>query len=120
MNTKEVYQIEKFSDKVVIVFSTTYVNPISYLPKIEEDLRNNIFTGKVIFDLLLSNGYSSNRFIEVNINNSKIDRSSMKVIESYTIEKDFLDKTHEFYRSHPHLLENNFILLDEEKNLIRG
>lgn len=115
MNIKELYQVERISDQVVIIFCTTYTNPISYLPSIEEDLGKMNFSGKVIFDLLLSNGYSPNRFIEADINKSKINRRSMRVIESSNLDKLIISKALEFYRSHSQLVERNNILLEEEK-----
>jgi hypothetical protein len=116
MDTKELYQIEKISDRVVVVFSTTYINPISYLPAIEEDLGKMDSSGKIIFDLLLSNGYSFNRFVEVAVYKGKVDRKSMKVVDSASLDKIIISKTDDFYKSHPSLVERNHILLDEEKH----
>jgi Antitoxin to bacterial toxin RNase LS or RnlA len=116
MDTKELYQIEKISDRVVVVFSTSYINPISYLPTIEEDLGKMDSSGKIIFDLLLSNGHSFNRFVEVAICNGKVDRRSMKVIDSSSLDKSIISFTDNFYKSHPSLVESNHILLDEEKH----
>lgn len=115
MNVKELYQVEIISDRVVVIFCTTYINPISYLPIIEEDLSKKNFSGKIIFDLLLSNGYNSNRFVEADVCEAKVNRRSMKVIDSSTLDELLLEKTHDFYKSHPYLVESNSILLDEEK-----
>jgi hypothetical protein len=115
MNVKELYQVEIISDRVVVIFCTTYINPISYLPIIEEDLSKINFSGKIIFDLLLSNGYNSNRFVEADVCEAKVNRRSMKVIDSSTLDEFLLEKTYDFYKSHPYLVESNSILLDEEK-----
>jgi hypothetical protein len=115
MNVKELYQVERISAQVVVIFCTTYINPISYLSIIEEDLSKINFTGKIIFDLLLSNGYSSNRFVEVDVSEAKVNRCSMKVIDSSNLDEFILEKTHDFYKSHPYLVESNSILLDEQK-----
>jgi hypothetical protein len=103
------------SDQVVVIFCTTYINPISYLQIIEEDLSKINFSGKIIFDLLLSNGYSSNRFVEAEASEAKVNRRSMKVIDSSNLDEFLLGKTHDFYKSHPYLVESNSILLDEQK-----
>lgn len=116
MNIKELYQIEKISDQVVVVFATTYVNPISYLPTIEEDLGNMGSSGKIIFDLLLSNGHSFNRFVEGATYDGKIDWKSMKVVDSDNLDKIVINKTEDFYKSHPSLVESSNILLGEEKH----
>ena len=115
MNVKELYQVEMISDQVVVIFCTTYINPISYLQIIEEDLSKINFSGKIIFDLLLSNGYSSNRFVEAEASEAKVNRRSMKVIDSSNLDEFLLGKTHDFYKSHPYLVESNSILLDEQK-----
>jgi hypothetical protein len=116
MDTKELYQIEKISDRVVVIFSTTYVNPISYLPAIEKDLGKMDLSGKIIFDLLLSNGYSFNRFVEVAVCKGKVDRRSMKVVDFSNLDETIISFTDNFYKLHPSLVENNHILLDEEKH----
>jgi Antitoxin to bacterial toxin RNase LS or RnlA len=116
MDTKELYQIEKISDRIVVVFSTTYVNPISYLPTIEEDLCEMDSSGKIIFDLLLSNGHSFNRFVEGAVCKGKVDRRSMKVVDSSSLDNIIISKTDDFYKAHPLLVESNHILLDEEKH----
>ena len=119
INAKELYQTERVSNHTVIVFSMTYINPISYLPNIEEDLGKMNFSGKLIFDLLLSNGNSSNRFVEVTVNKAKIERRSMKVIEHSSLEPYLIKKSREFYMSHQFIVDSSNILLDEEKfNLI--
>lgn len=115
MNVKELYQVQIVSDRVVMIFCTTYINPISYLPLIEEGLSKINFSGKIIFDLLLSNGYSSNRFVEADVSEAKVIRRSMKVIDPSSLDKWLLEKTYDFYKSHPFLVESNTILLDEEK-----
>lgn len=115
INFKELYKIEKISDQVVLAVCTTYINPISYLPIIEEDLSRINFTGKIIFDLLLSNGYNTNRFVEADVNEAKVDRKSMKVIDISSLDKTLIDRTYKFYKTHSDLVNNSNILLDEEK-----
>jgi hypothetical protein len=115
MDVKELYQIQRISDQVVMIFCTTYVNPISYLSVIEKDLNKMDFSGKIIFDLLLSNGYSSNRFVQADVIEGAVRRCSMKVVESSSLDKLFIERTYEFYKTHSYLVESNSILLDEEK-----
>ncbi|MEH2397212.1 type II toxin-antitoxin system RnlB family antitoxin [Nostoc sp.] len=115
MQTQDLYQVERICEQVVIIFCTTYTNPISYLPSIEQELSKINFSGKIIFDLLLSNGYSSNRFVEADVFEAKVNRRSMKVIDFSKLDDFLIGKTHEFYKSHPYLVESNSILLDEEK-----
>ncbi|MEH2449699.1 MAG: type II toxin-antitoxin system RnlB family antitoxin [Nostoc sp.] len=115
MNIKELYHIERISENVVIIFCTTYINPISYLPIIEQELSKINFNGKIIFDLLLSNGYSSNRFVKADVHEFKVNRRSMSVVDSSSLDDSLITKIHEFYKSHPYIVERNHILFDEEK-----
>ena len=74
------------------------------------------FTGEIIFDLLLANGNSSNRFIRTKIKNSEIDRTSMKVLKD--IDNSIVIKSRDFYRKNKDLLDNS-ILSDKEKILLK-
>lgn len=114
-SSENLYQIDKVSDQVVLIFCTTYVNPISCLPSIEKDLIKINFSGKAIFDLLLSNGCNSNRFVAVDVREAQVDRMSMKVVDFSSLDKSLIDRTYDFYKAHPDLVSKNHILLDEEK-----
>jgi len=120
MNVEELCQIERISDRVAMIINKTHDNPISYLPVIEEELGKLNFSRKIIFDLLLSNGYSSNRFVEANVNEAKFDRHSMRVIDTSNVDKDVTVEADKFYKSHPLLVENNSILSEEEKYKMIG
>lgn len=115
MNAKDLYQMEKISDRVVLIVCTTYENPISYLPVIEESLGSIDFSGRIIFDLLLANGCSPNRFVEADMNMDRIDRRSMRVVDVFELDEIIVSKAHEFYVTNPNLVKNNHILLDDEK-----
>ena len=39
----------------------------------------------------------------------------MKVVEPSNLDKVFIKRACEFYKTHPYLVESNSILLDEEK-----
>jgi hypothetical protein len=116
MDSKGLYEIEKVSDRLLLVIGTTYVNPISSLSSLDKDLSKIGFDGKVVFDLLLSNGYSSNRFVEACTDGYKIHLPSMKILGISSLDESILSRLHCFYKSHPYLLEANHILLDEEKS----
>ena len=115
MSTEDLYQIERISDQVAMIFCTTYVNPISYLSRIEKDLSKQDFDGEILFDLLLANGCSSNRFVQAEVKEGKIDRSSAKVIEHSCLGEALLEKVREFHVNHSHLIEKSNILTEEEK-----
>jgi hypothetical protein len=109
------YQIQKVGE-IALVFSTSYKNPISQLSRVERDLGD--FTGKVIFDLLLCNGNSSNRFAEGEINQGKINRKSMKSIGSLDLDQSTVERIEKFYQGNEKLIEESLILDDQEKKLM--
>jgi hypothetical protein len=116
MEPQDFYRIEPLSDKFVVIFCTTYVNPISYLPSIENDLKKALFNGKVIFDLLLANGYTSNRFIQASVVDNKIDKGSMKVINR--VSNLVLEKSREFYKNNRSFIEDSSLTDKEQQELL--
>ncbi|SQC40077.1 Uncharacterised protein [Clostridium sporogenes] len=63
----ENYEIIKIrhSEYECIIFSQSYETPFSYLDKICDELKNyNLFNCKVVFDMLLNIGNTSERFAE--------------------------------------------------------
>ena len=116
MEGKDCYKIEYLTDGIVVVFSTAYINPIAYLSKIEEDLRDIKFDGQVIFDLLLSNGYSSNRFVQATVKDSQINKSSIKILK--TVDSLLLKKSHDFYSKNRKFVENSILGEQEQKELL--
>jgi len=99
-----------------IVYSTSYVSPLSELNLIEEELKfNDVVPGFVLFDLLLSNGQSFNRFIEGYFNGKKIEESSLNIA---SIPKEsFVKDINRFYQENTKFL-NDGILSTREKFLI--
>jgi hypothetical protein len=118
MNDRETYSIEKVSDTTAIVFANSYVNPISFLPCIEEQLVAMNFSGEVVFDLLLSNGHASNRIVASSMADGKIDRKAFKVVEFKSLDAAVLEKIKAFYKSNGAFVQSNFILSDEEKEAL--
>jgi hypothetical protein len=73
----EIQSIQE-EDYSFIIFSTNCSNPLDDLDEIEKILKNKL-NGKVIFDMLLSNGNTSNRFIEADFNGSTFNIKSFKI-----------------------------------------
>jgi Antitoxin to bacterial toxin RNase LS or RnlA len=109
----KLYQIEEVSQNVAVVFCTGYINPIAYLGRVESELSAE--TTKVVFDLLLCNGNSQNRFIEAAVSKSKCDRNSMKIATESGLGELLTDKIDGFYRANKSLIEDSNILMDEDK-----
>jgi hypothetical protein len=117
MDDRGCFSIEKVSD-TAIVFANSYVNPVSFMPYIEEQLASLNFSGDVIFDLLLSNGHASNRIVASSMADGRIDRKAFKVVDLSSLGKAVLEKIKAFYKSNGDLVQSNFILSDEEKEVL--
>jgi hypothetical protein len=102
--------------KQAIVYSTNYLRMEEYMNEVALFLKEKSFRGKVIFDLLLSNGNSFNRFIEVFFNGDNFDSKTIKVINN--IDDNIINKSLDFYNSHLSLLENS-VLSKAQKFLIK-
>lgn len=101
-----------------IVFSTSYVNPLDDLDNVERALRTE-YKGKVLFDLLLSNGNASNRFVEAMFDGEKFDDNSFHKVEN--VGDDVLQFSASYYRQSKYLEQSKIVpraykfLLNKEK-----
>lgn len=103
------YEIQKNSnieEYSFVIFSTSYVSPIERLREIEKEL-NSLFKGKVLFDLLLSNGVSSNRYVEAVFNGQNFEYTSFKSL--INVEMQLKRESTNFYRNHSEFLENSVL-----------
>ena len=73
------YVLKKYSGGYII-FSRSYISPLSQYKRIEQELRDKNYTGPVIFDLLMTNGDEFNRFIEIYFNGTSLDMISTKIV----------------------------------------
>lgn len=83
---------------------------------IERDLKRIGIKGKILFDLLLSHGNTSDRFFEAVFNGQVINEETLKRLESISgnIRKLSLD----FYNSQQDLVENS-VLTRAQKFLVK-
>jgi hypothetical protein len=105
MKNYEIHK-NKIGDYPFVIFSTSYVSPIENIMDIEQELGFH-FKGKVLFDLLLSNGVSSNRFVEADYDGEKFDYSSFKTLNQVGLE--IKKESSEFYRTHTEFLTNSIL-----------
>ncbi|MEK5428290.1 type II toxin-antitoxin system RnlB family antitoxin [Cytobacillus sp. FSL R7-0680] len=110
------YEIHKLNNEYpYIVFSTSYINPLEEIEDIEKEL-NSQFQGKVLFDLLLSNGLTSNRFLEAEFDGRKFQYSSIKPVMN--LDDLIKNESIHFYRENHDLLQNS-VLPNAHKFLIK-
>lgn len=65
-----------------IIFSESYESPLAYLDEVTEEIKKQHMTNvKILFDVLLSMGNTSERFIEAFFDGEAFDLESFQVVE---------------------------------------
>ena len=113
------YHIEKLRTKryPCIIFSKSYISPIDEIDQLENDLGKIGIKGKVVFDLLLSNGDTPDRYFEADFDGKQINRSSIKQINTIPIK--IKTASISFYKESIHLIENS-VLTKQKKFLLKN
>lgn len=104
MSSYKIKEVNDFKYKLII-FSTDYISPIDYLSEIEDYLKTKNYLGEIIFDLLLVNGNSENRFIEAFFNGEKFNRKSFMIANK--LSNEIKNVTTEFYFNNLSIVENS-------------
>jgi hypothetical protein len=100
----------------IFVQSINYTNPINNLCEIAEELSIYNYEGEVYFDLLLTNGNSSNRFLLSRFINRTFD---MKSFKKTSISSRLKQEITFYYKSHREYLSNSILtpsIIDEIVN----
>lgn len=97
----------------LVVYATSYVNPIDDAMSIESQIAKDLPEGgHILFDMLLSNGDTFNRFAEAYFDGHSIQRNSMKVV---SIRKPaYIRRLNAHYKGRPVEL-NNSVLSPRER-----
>ncbi len=88
-----------------LVIANTYENPINdflydgYIPFLEN--------GNVIFDLVVINGINFNRFIQVTIENHKLQVNTIKVISD--VPTSILDMSAKYFKNHKEVIQQSIL-----------
>lgn len=98
-----------------LVLSTSFESPLDEIELIENELKN-CSAGKVIFDLVLTNGLSSNRFIEAEFDGDHIKHSSFRPVQ--IVEDSVKKVSSKFYQLHSDYVEKS-ILPNPHKFLLK-
>lgn len=118
MNKTAVYEIKLLNELLGIVFSLSYENPLDYLTLINEELLKLRFSGSIYFDLLLSNGQTSNRYIFANVKNGNIKLESISVKKQ--VSPEITQESAKFYLNRLNILHNGILSEDEILSFKRG
>jgi hypothetical protein len=99
-----------------ISLSVDYSRIDEYLNEIAGKLSEIQYKGKVLFDLLISNGLSNDRFYEAYFDGCKFDLTSF--VKKTDIPPSILDISYEFYINNLHVLDNS-VLTKPQKFLFK-
>lgn len=88
-----------------MVIATMCISPISTLTDVQNELADK--SGRIIFDLTLINGTSSNRYISALYENGTFNRRSFDVVK--VIEPNVKHTSQEFFAHHADLVEKGTI-----------
>lgn len=112
------YDIIKFDKEYkYLVFATSYENPIDYLDDIENELETEMYSGKILFDLLLCNGMSSNRYIEMEFDGEFFDLFTSKELKDPS--KAIKEYIYGYLKDQPLLVQNS-VLPNAQRYLIQN
>lgn len=104
-------------DERKLVLSTSYASPLSSVFIISDELAKENYKGEVLFDLLLSNGFTSNRFLSMQFDGKKLLPQTAKKIEE--IPEKLLKEIYTFYFEHAEYVEQSS-LPDVQKHLLKN
>lgn len=111
------YRLNKIDDNQTIVYSTSFHSPTEQIKSIEKELIKKDFKGKVIFDFLLTNGDTKQRYFETFFDGKEINLNNFKNIfeKSNELKKISLD----FYFKNFKYVEQSEIVSKSTKFLIK-
>lgn len=87
------------TDSCKVVVATSYVSPLSQVYAIANELKSIDYKGEVIFDLVLSNGFSSNRFLKTVFDGDQLNIAKIEVLSK--VKNNILDELYVFFYEHP-------------------
>ncbi|WP_442638166.1 type II toxin-antitoxin system RnlB family antitoxin [Rossellomorea marisflavi] len=100
-----------------VVVATSYINPLGSIVEVQNDSTLMGFKGDILFDNLLSSGFSSNRFISIGFKDGRFDYSSVKIVDD--VGKDILGLTYEFFYNNPTYVDMS-ILPSPQKHILNN
>jgi len=116
------FEIEhlKSSEYTFVIFSTSFETPFACLDEITAELiEKNLCHTKVLFDLLLSIGNTSERFVEASFDGQQFDRSSFNFVK-VDKKNNIRSNSRDYYYNHLFLLEESVLNSSQKKLLSKG
>ena len=99
--------MEKLNNKKYdyFIIANTYENPINDF--IANEKIPDIIHGNIVFDLTLINGFKSNKYVIVQIMDSKIEISSIKPIND--IDNEIVQISQQYFVNNSNIVKNNVL-----------
>lgn len=92
-------ELQKIDSANFIVYATSYLNPLSDMCEASREIACVVDRPcDLLFDLLLANGDSFNRYVICKFDGKDILRDSINVIEENQIDETLMSKIREYYR----------------------
>ncbi|GGD40948.1 hypothetical protein GCM10012288_13770 [Malaciobacter pacificus] len=110
------YKINKINNDTIFIHSLSHHSPTEQLETIERELNKISFQGTLIFDLLLTNGNTKQRFFETNFEGKF---TTDKFINVYSKSSELRNIAFSFYKQNLSFVENSLILNNACKFLIK-
>ena len=119
MNDYKIISIDN-DEYDVIIFSEEQRHPLSNLEEIEKELMKlNLKNNKVLFDIILCRGNTSDRFIEFKIDSNMLVKSSMSILKIG--KKNNIRKlSTNILNSNKEMLENSILTSIQKKMILKG
>ncbi len=111
------YKIDKIDNEKTVVFSLSHHSPTEQLDSIAKELLKKQFKGVVIFDMLLSNGNTKQRYFELMFNGTIFLNESFKNICEQAVELKEISRR--FYSKNFAFVDNSHIIPKSTKFLIK-
>ena len=116
------YKIKKinYENYQAIIFAQSYETPLLYLDEISDELKKQeIYNCRVVFDMLLSAGNTSERYAEARFDDWKFLKSTIKHID--IDKKNNLRKLSlEFFKSNSSILQSSILNSLQIKMINKG
>ncbi|MGG3915797.1 type II toxin-antitoxin system RnlB family antitoxin [Rossellomorea vietnamensis] len=100
---KRYHILDLNSDSRKVVVATSYVSPLSQVYAIAFELKSIGYKGEVIFDLVLSNGFSSNRFLKTDFDGEHLNIGGIEVLPK--LKSNILNELYTFFYQHPQYIK---------------
>lgn len=92
-------ELQKIDNTNFIVYATSYLNPLSDMIEVSKEIASVVDKPcDLLFDLLLANGDSFNRYVICKFDGKDILRDSINVIAENQIDDALMYRIREYYR----------------------